>query len=83
MDFYIDKLLFPKQKCEVQATVNTDSPDKRRGGYAGLGTPFFSVRYVSFFYVLKKECYVLFCSFLKFVATYGTQKNVTFFSVLF
>ena len=49
----------------------------------GLGTPFFSVRYVTFFYVLKKERYVLFRSFLEFLATYGTQKNVTFFSVLF
>ena len=42
---------------------------------AGLGTPFFSVRYVTFFYVLKKEHYVLFHSFLKFLATYGTQKQ--------
>ena len=49
----------------------------------GLGTPFFSVRYVTSFYVLKKEFYVLFRSFLEFLATYGTQKNVTFFSVLF
>ena len=46
---------------------------------AGLGTPFFSVQNVTFFYVLKKESYVLFRSFLEFLATYGTQKNVTFF----
>ena len=46
---------------------------------AGLGTPFFSVQNVTFFYVLKKECYVLFRSFLEFLATYGTQKNVMFF----
>ena len=53
------------------------------GSNSGLGTPFFSVRYVTLFYVLKKECYFLFRSFLKFFATYGTQKNVTFFSDLF
>ena len=51
--------------------------------YAGLGTPFFSVRYVSFFSILKKECSILFRSFLKFLATYETQKSVLFFSVLF
>ena len=45
----------------------------------GLGTPFFSVRYVKFFYVLKKERSVLFRSFLKFFS-YETQKNVPFFS---
>ena len=32
--------------------------------YPGLGTPFFSVQNVTFFCVLKRECYVLFCSFL-------------------
>ena len=42
---------------------------------SGLGTPFFSVRYVTFFSVLKKERSVLFCSFLEFLATYDTQKN--------
>ena len=50
---------------------------------AGLGTAFFSVRYVPFFSVLKKERSVLFRSFLEFLATYETQKNVPFFSVLF
>ena len=30
---------------------------------SGLGTPFFSVRYVTFFYVLKGERYILFRSF--------------------
>ena len=50
---------------------------------AGLGTPFFSVWYVTFFSVLKKERSILFCSFLEFLATYETQKNVPFFSVLF
>ena len=30
-----------------------------------------------------KECNVLFRSFFEFLATYETQKNVTFFSVLF
>ena len=49
----------------------------------GLGTPFFSVQYVTFFSVLKKERSVLFHSFLEFLATYETQKNVPFFSVLF
>ena len=42
---------------------------------AGLGTPFFSVRYVTFFSILKKERSVLFRSFLEFLATYETQKN--------
>ena len=46
---------------------------------AGLGTPFFSVWYVTFFSFLKKEHSVLFRSFLEFLATYETQKNVTFF----
>ena len=41
----------------------------------GLGTPFFSI--------LKKERSVLFRSFLEFLATYETQKNVPFFFVLF
>ena len=50
---------------------------------AGLGTPFFSVQNIPFFCVLKKERYVLFRSFLEFLATYETQKNVTFFSLLF
>ena len=50
---------------------------------AGLGTPFFSVWYVTFFSVLKKERFVLFRSFLEFLATYETQKNVPFFSILF
>ena len=48
----------------------------------GLGTPFFSVQYVTFFSVQKRERYVLFLSFLEFLATYETQKNaknVTFF----
>ena len=31
----------------------------------------------------KREHYVLFRSFFEFLATYETQKNVTFFSVLF
>ena len=38
---------------------------------AGLGTAFFSV--------LLKECSILFRSFFEFLATYETQKNVTFF----
>ena len=37
------------------------------------------LRYVRFFSVLKKERSVLFCSFLEFLATYETQKNVPFF----
>ena len=52
------------------------------GNYSGLGTPFFSVRYITFFSILKKECSVLFHSFLEFLATYETQKNpknTTFF----
>ena len=50
---------------------------------AGLGTPFFSVQNVPFFSIRKRECYVLFGSFLEFLATYETQKNVPSFSVLF
>ena len=50
---------------------------------AGLGTPFFSILYVTFFSVLKKERSVVFRSFLKFLATYETQKNALFFSILF
>ena len=49
----------------------------------GLGTAFFCVQNVPFFCVLKRERYVLFRSFFEFFATYETQKNVTFFSVLF
>ena len=49
----------------------------------GLGTAFFCVQNVPFFPVLKRERYILFRSFLEFLATYETQKNVTFFSVLF
>ena len=49
---------------------------------AGLGTRSFPLRYITYFYVLKEERYVLFRSFLEFLATYGTQKNVTFFPVL-
>ena len=45
----------------------------------GLGTPFFFVWYVTFFSVLKRERYILFRSFLEFLATYETQKNVPFF----
>ena len=52
----------------------------------GLGTAFFSVRYVTFFSVLKKKRSVLFRSFLEFLATYETlqrternAKNATFF----
>ena len=52
---------------------------KKRWFFAGLGTPFFSVRYVTFFSVLKKEHSVLFHSFLKFLATNETQKNIPFF----
>ena len=51
--------------------------------FSGLGTPFFSVWYVTFFSVLKKECSVLSRSFLEFLVTYETQINVPFFSVLF
>ena len=57
--------------------------DEEGEGRAGLGTPFFSVQNVPFFSVLKRERYVLFRSFLEILATYETQKNVTFFSVLF
>ena len=49
---------------------------------AGLGTPFFYVQNVTIFPVLKRERYVLLRSFLEFLATYETQKNVTFFPVL-
>ena len=51
-------------------------------GWAPILFRYFPLRYVMFFYVLKEERYVLFHSFLEFLATYGTQKNVTFFSVL-
>ena len=44
---------------------------------AGLGTAFFSGQNVPIFSVQKRECYVLFRSFLEFLATYETQKNVT------
>ena len=43
---------------------------------SGLGTAFFSVRYVPFFSILFKERSVLFHSFFGFLATYETQKNV-------
>ena len=45
----------------------------------GLGTTFFSVLNVPFF----KKCNVLFHSVFEFLATYETQKNNAFFSVLF
>ena len=47
---------------------------------SGLGTAFFSVQNVPIFSVQKRERYVLFRSFLEFLATYETQKNITFFS---
>ena len=47
---------------------------------SGLGTLFFSVRYITFFSFLKKERSLLFRCFLEFLATYETQKNVPFFS---
>ena len=52
---------------------------ERQSFTLGLGTPFFSVRYVAFFSILKKERSILFHSFLEFLATYETQKNVPFF----
>ena len=42
-----------------------------------------NVTFFAFFSVLKRERYVLFHSFLEFLATYETQKYVTFFSILF
>ena len=58
--------------------------ERERGGWmgAGLGTLFFSVWYITFFSVLKKERSVLFRYFLEFLAAYETQmnaKNVPFF----
>ena len=49
---------------------------------AGLGTAFFPVQKVSFFPVLLNNV-PLFRSFFEFLATYKTQKNGTFFPVLF
>ena len=43
---------------------------------AGLSTPLFSVRYVTFFSVLKKERSVLFRSFLEIWRLMSPQKNV-------
>ena len=48
--------------------------DKKQG-WALHSFPFFSLQYVTFFSVLKKERSVLFRSFLEFLATYETQKN--------
>ena len=42
---------------------------------AGLGTPFFSVQNVPFFFVLKRERYVLFRSFLEFIETQKERKE--------
>ena len=50
-------------------------------GRVGHSVLFRSVRYVLF--RSKKERSVLFRFFLEFLATYETQKNVPFFSVLF
>ena len=55
---------------------------RSQGNTPGLGTAFFCVQNVTFFCVQKRESYVLFRSFFEFLATYETQKNVTFFSVL-
>ena len=45
----------------------------------GLGTPFFSVQYVTFFSVLKKK-FRSFPFFSQVLATNETQKNVPFFA---
>ena len=61
----------------------TYSPSSKPSRTAGLGTAFFSVQNVPFFSVQKRERYVLFRFFLENLATYATQKNVLYFSVLF
>ena len=85
-------MTFPSMYClwmTYALGLEDDSPEftmdpKSKAFFAednsGLGTPFFSVQNVLFFFVLKRERYVLFCSFLKFLETYETQKNVPFFS---
>ena len=45
----------------------TARADAASGFSSGLGTPFFSVQYVTFFSVLKKEHSILFRSFLEFL----------------
>ena len=53
------------------------------GYLAGLGTAFFYVQNASFFCVLLKNATFFYIFFLKFLATYETQKYDKFFSVLF
>ena len=86
------RMTFPSMYClwmTYALGLEDDSPEftmdpKSKAFFAednsGLGTPFFSVQNVLFFFVIKRERYVLFCSFLKFLETYETQKNVLFFS---
>ena len=50
---------------------------------SGLGTAFFSVQNVPFFSVFLKNVPFFSVFFVEFLATYETQKNVLFFSVLF
>ena len=51
--------------------------------YAGLGTAFFSVLNALFFCVLLKYATFFYVLFSCILATYETQKNDAFFSVLF
>ena len=72
-----------RRRWQENARRNPPSDGGGDDPEAGLGTTFFSVQNVPFFPVIKRERYVLFRSFLAFLATYQTQKNVTFVSVLF
>ena len=51
--------------------------------YAGLGTAFYSILNASFFCVLLKYATFFYVLFSSILATYETQKNDAFFSVLF
>ena len=51
--------------------------------FAGLGTAFFPVQNVPFFPVILKNIPFFPVLFFEFLATYETQKNGTFFPVLF
>ena len=62
--------------CMLSCCCSSYVAIDEREDCSGLGTPFFFVRYVTFLSVLKKECSVVFHSFLEFLATYETQKNI-------
>ena len=63
----------------VMGSVSDSDSESGSGSKAGLGTAFFYALNASFFCILLKHA-TFFYVFFKFLATYVTQKNFTFFS---